>query len=241
MNPLEVEQVNKLLEKRAALPHGDPAAEELRAEIVTRCLGLARNIASRFRYRGEDPDDVLQVASLALIVAVDRFDSSRGSGFIAFAVPTIVGEIRHHLRDKRDLVRVPRHIHELRARIAQEVPALAQSLGRTPSPQDLATAVGTTVEDITEAMHAGSIYHDAELGDLVHDHDADHLAIDQRMDLAELVAILPDREKTIVRMRFLEERTQSEIAHCLGISQVHVSRLLARALECLRERARPGV
>lgn len=241
MEALEIEHVNELFKKRAALPAGDPAAEQLREEIVTRCLGLARNIASRFRYRGEDPDDVMQVASLALVVAVDRFDSSRGNSFIGFAVPTIVGEIRHHLRDKRDLVRVPRQIHEIRARISQELPALAQSLGRTPSAQDLAVAVGASIDDITEAMHAGTIYHDAGLGDLVNDNDVDHLAADQRLELAEFVAILPDREKTIVRMRFLEDRTQSEIAAHLGISQVHVSRLLARALAFLRQRAKPRV
>ncbi|WP_149360175.1 sigma-70 family RNA polymerase sigma factor [Lolliginicoccus suaedae] len=241
MEPDEVEHVNALLARRAALPPGHPAAEDLREEIITRCLGLARNIASRFRYRGEDPDDVLQVARLALITAIDRFDCSRDKGFIPFAVPTIVGEIRHHLRDKRDLVRVPRRIHELRARIAQDMPILAQGLGRTPRAQDIAAKAGASVEDITEAMHAGTIYRDTDLGDLVNDHDIDYQAADQRLALGELIAALPEREKVIVGMRFLEDRTQSEIASCLGISQMHVSRLLSRALVLLRERASAGM
>jgi len=225
---------------------GDPG---LRDELVTAHLGLAEYLARRFANRGEPLDDLIQVASVGLLKAVDRFDPERGLEFSTYATPTIVGELKRHFRDKGWAVRVPRRVQELHLRLGKVVSTLSQDLGRSPTIGEIAERAGASEEEVLEAMEAGRAYRFASLDapGSAGDDDNQSLAsqlgeddplltgIEHRVALSPLIAELPRREQVILHLRFFEGLTQSEIADRLDISQMHVSRLLARSLAQLRE------
>ncbi|MBV8986427.1 MAG: RNA polymerase sigma factor SigF [Acidimicrobiia bacterium] len=219
----------------------------LRDELVTAHLGLAEYLARRFANRGEPLDDLVQVASVGLLKAVDRFDPGRGLEFSTYATPTIVGELKRHFRDKGWAVRVPRRVQELHLRLGKVVSTLSQDLGRSPTIGEIAERAGASEEEVLEAMEAGRAYRFASLdapaaGDDDNQSMASQLGeddpllagIEHRVALSPLIAELPKREQIILHLRFFEGLTQSEIAGRLGISQMHVSRLLARSLAKLR-------
>ncbi len=224
----------------------DPA---LREELVTAHIGLAEYLARRFTNRGEPLDDLVQVASLGLLKAVDRFDPERGLEFSTYATPTIVGELKRHFRDKGWAVRVPRRVQELHLRLGSVVSVLSQELGRSPTIGEIAQAAAVSEEEVLEAIEAGHAYRFTSLDAPAREEDelslsAELGAEDQglidsehRVTLSPLIAQFPPRERMILHLRFFEGMTQSEIAGRLGISQMHVSRLLARALAQLRAQA----
>ena len=219
----------------------------LRDELVTAHLGLAEYLARRFTNRGEPLDDLVQVASVGLLKAVDRFDPERGLEFSTYATPTIVGELKRHFRDKGWAVRVPRRIQELHLRLGKVVSTLSQDLGRSPTIAEVSERAGASEEEVLEAMEAGRAYRFASLdapgggeedsqtlASQLGEEDASLEGIEHRIALSPLISELPRREQTILHLRFFEGLTQSEIADRLGISQMHVSRLLARSLSKLR-------
>lgn len=218
----------------------------LRNELVEEHVRLAEFLARRFSHRGESPDDLRQVALVGLLKAVERFEPDRGLQFSSFATPTITGELKRHFRDHGWAVRVPRRVQELHLELDRTVNDLSQELGRPPTPAEIALRTGVLEEDVLESMEAGSLYRLASidagraddesgtspaqrLGEL----DAELLAVDDRVAVGEMLAVLPERERRIVYLRFFEGLTQTEIATRVGISQMHVSRLLARSLELL--------
>jgi RNA polymerase sigma-B factor len=221
----------------------------LRDELVTAHMGLAEYLARRFTNRGETLDDLVQVAALGLLKAVDRFDPERGLEFSTYATPTIVGELKRHFRDKGWAVRVPRRVQELHLRLGSVVSQLSQELGRSPTIGEIAQAATVSEEEVLEAIEAGHAYRftsldapsgnddemslSAELGS----EDQGLIDSEHRVTLSPLIAQFPPRERMILHLRFFEGLTQSEIAGRLGISQMHVSRLLARALAQLRTQA----
>jgi RNA polymerase sigma-B factor len=215
-------------------------------------LNLVRFLASKFKNRGEPLDDLIQVGTIGLIKAIDRFDPSRGLEFTTYATPTIMGEIKRHFRDKGWSVRVPRRLQELSQKINQVTDSLTRELQRSPSVEEIAHAIGASVDEVLEAMESSSAYSavpleagqgDDEEAPAVIDHyasvDQDLAASDDRMLLEEAIADFSPREQDIIRMRFLEGMTQVEIAKHLGISQVQVSRLLRRTLQRVQEKIDP--
>ncbi len=220
-----------------------------RAQIITRCLPLADHIAYRFVGRGEPDDDLIQVARLGLVKAVDRYDPRKGR-FLGFAVPTIIGEVRRHFRDNTWGMRVPRRMKETRLRAREALDSMAQRLGRTPTARELAVELGVDYEEVVQSAEAAYAYRplsldattpgsdttDRTLGAMQGADDPHYDTIEDVMALTDAIPELSHREQAILRMRFCECRTQSEIGRALGISQVHVSRLLSTALERLRGR-----
>ncbi|MGH9188905.1 MAG: RNA polymerase sigma factor SigF [Acidimicrobiales bacterium] len=221
----------------------------LRDELITAHIGLAEYLARRFANRGEPLDDLVQVASLGLLKAVDRFDPERGLEFSTYATPTIVGELKRHFRDKGWAVRVPRRVQELHLRLGTVVSELSQERGRSPTVAEIALAAGVSEEDVLEAIEAGHAYRftsiDAPTGEegdggmsgQLGEDDPRLADSENRAILSPLLARFPQREQMILHLRFFEGLTQSEIASRLGISQMHVSRLLARSLAQLRATA----
>jgi RNA polymerase sigma-B factor len=195
----------------------EPISDEAREVMITNNLGLAHQLARRFLHRGEPLDDLVQVASVALVKSVDRFDPERGVDFAAFATRTIIGELKRHFRDKGWAVRASRRVQELYLELGHATSTLVQQLGRSPTVAELAQATGATEEAVGE-------------------HDPRYESVEERALLAPALALLPPREQSILRMRFVEGLTQSEIAASIGVSQMHVSRLLAASLEVLRRR-----
>ena len=225
-------------------------APELRDELVEAHLGLAEYLARRFSNRGEPLDDLVQVASVGLLKAVDRFDPERAVEFSTYATHTIVGELKRHFRDKGWAVRAPRRMQELYLRLGKIVSSLSQELGRSPTIPELAAEAQVSEEEVLEALEAGQAYRFASLdapspGDDEGEGMGAHLGqedkglaeAEHRAALSPLISKLPEREQTILHYRFFEGLTQSEIAGRLGISQMHVSRLLARSLAQLRAAA----
>jgi len=222
-------------------------APELRNELIEAHLGLAEYLARRFSNRGEALDDLVQVASVGLLKAVDRFDPERAVEFSTYATHTIVGELKRHFRDKGWAVRAPRRMQELYLRLGKIVSTLSQEQGRSPTIQELAHEAQVTEEEVLEALEAGQAYRFASLdapspgddesenmGSRLGEEDREMADAERRASIAPLIARLPPREQTILHLRFFEGLTQSEIATRLGISQMHVSRLLARSLAQLR-------
>ncbi len=219
--------------------------ERLRDELVTEHIGLARRLAHRFANRGEPYDDLVQVGSIALIKAVDRFDPDRGVEFTTYATGTVIGELKRHFRDKGWAVRAPRRIQELYLELGHTIDALSQELGRPPTVAELAESIGVSQDAILEAIEAGQGYRsssidapgqrDETLADRLGSDDAGVAVVDERSVLAPALAALPERQQQVVRLRFIEGLTQSEIASRVGISQMHVSRLLAQSLTRIRE------
>jgi RNA polymerase sigma-B factor len=212
----------------------------LRDRLVAAHLPLATHLARRFANRGEQVEDLEQVAALALVLAVERFDPDRGLAFSTFAAPTILGELKRHFRDRGWTLRVPRRIQELHLALAGVVERLTHDLGRPPTVAEIAAAAGAAEEEVLEALDAGRAYR-ADSLDAPDDaaepggEDPDLERAEVGASLAPLLERLPARERLVVHLRFFEHMTQSEIAARLGISQVHVSRLLARSLRRLRE------
>lgn len=230
--------------------------EQAREQLVLAHLNLARFLASKFKNRGESLDDLVQVATIGLIKAIDRFDISRGLEFTTFATPTIMGEIKRHFRDKGWSVRVPRRLQELSAKVTQVSDKLTEKLQRSPSVDEIAQALGVSVDEVLEAMESAHAYSSVSLdvpqGDdddgtqsstvidkyaLV---DEDLESSDDRIVLEQAIKDFSEREQQIIRMRFLEGFTQVEIAQKLQISQVQVSRLLRKTLQKFQEKLDPN-
>lgn len=231
----------------ATLDPDTPRWHRQRDRIILRCLPLAANIARRYRQRGQDDDDLVQVARIGLVNAVDRFDVDRGSNFLAFAVPTILGEVRRHFRDHGWAVRVPRRLKELHLELITARQELYQHLGRAPTASELSAHTGVDRDDIVQATIAANGYSTQSTLSLVIDDDDiyDRIGdVDARLDkvldvttVRPLLAALPDRERAILVMRFFEEMSQTQIAERVGLSQMHVSRLLSSSLAALRAHA----
>jgi RNA polymerase sigma-B factor len=237
-----------LFAKMVSLPEGSPERQAIRDDLVETHLPLVEYLARRFRNRGELHDDLVQVATIGLIKSVDRFDLERGVEFSTYATPTIVGEIKRHFRDKGWAIRVPRRLQELKLSLAKATSELAQRNGRSPTVAELATFLEMSEEDVLEGLESANAYSTVSL-DTPESGDSDALAVadtlgvideslegvEYRESLKPLLDRLPAREKRILLLRFFGNMTQSQIAAELGISQMHVSRLLARTLAQLRE------
>jgi len=222
--------------------------DAIRQELIEAHLGLVEYLARRFAGRGEPLEDLVQVGTIGLVKAVDRFDPDREVEFSTYATPTIVGELKRHFRDKGWAVRAPRRMQELYLRLGKVISTLSQELGRSPTSPELATEAQVSEEEVLEAMEAGQAYRFASLdapapgedsggeslGNHLGEEDPQLVDAEHRATLSPLIASLPAREQTILHLRFFEGLTQSEIAARLGISQMHVSRLLARSLAQLR-------
>jgi RNA polymerase sigma-B factor len=232
----------------AALEADDPRRARIRDALVEAHLPLVEYLARRFRNRGEPLDDLIQVATIGLIKSVDRFDLERGVEFSTYATPTIVGEIKRHFRDKGWAIRVPRRLQELKLSLSKATSELSQKNGRSPTVAELAAHLGLTEEEILEGLESANAYSAVSLdapdgGDEDSPAVADSLGmvddalegVEYRESLKPLLEKLPPREKKILMLRFFGGMTQSQIAGELGISQMHVSRLLARTLAQLRE------
>jgi RNA polymerase sigma-B factor len=227
---------------------GDLAARD---ELVKRFLPFARDLARRYSYTDEPFDDLLQVACLGLIKAIDRFDLNRDAKFTSFAAPTILGELKRHFRDKGWALRVPRDLQERTLTVMREAEALSKQLGRSPKPREVARAVGCSVEEVLEAQQAAASYQAASLDaptarddsegaslvDMLGGEDDGYELIEQRDAIASTWKTLPDVERSVLELRFVHDLTQSEIGERIGYSQMHVSRLLRRALNRLETAA----
>ncbi|MFC6287373.1 RNA polymerase sigma factor SigF [Nocardioides sp. GCM10027113] len=221
--------------------------DQARTDLIHLHLPLVEHCARRFRNRGEPFEDLVQVGTIGLIKSIDRFDGSRGVEFSTYATPTIIGEIKRYFRDKGWAIRVPRRLQELRMQIGTATAELTQALGRSPTPRELADKIGVSVEEIVEGIESSNAYSTLSL-DASDDHDdspttmLDALGVEDvnlahveiRESLKPLLDKLPAREKKILLLRFFRNMTQSQIAEEIGVSQMHVSRLLNRTLEQLR-------
>jgi RNA polymerase sigma-B factor len=218
-----------------------------RHALVERFLPLARSLAARYQRSGEPFDDLLQVASLGLLKAIDGFDPNRGIAFASYAVPTILGEIKRYFRDRTWAVHVPSHLQELTLRVERAVGELAEELRRQPSVAEIVVAVGADEEAVLEALQAGSAYRarsfdeptgggeDAvTLGESIGVHEHGFAHVEARATFSALLAVVTAREREVLRMRFEEDMTQAEIAAAIGASQMHVSRIIRGALARIR-------
>ena len=241
-------QARELFERLTQLSASDPERARIRATLVELHLPLVEYLARRFRNRGEWLDDLTQVATIGLIKSIDRFDLERGVEFSTYATPTIVGEIKRHFRDKGWAVRVPRRLQELKLSLTKAIGDLAQREGRAPTVSELAAHLQMSEEEVLEGLESANASSTVSLdAPASGDEDAPAVAdslgmvddalegVEYRESLKPLLERLPPREKKILLLRFFGNMTQSQIAAELGISQMHVSRLLARTLAQLRE------
>jgi RNA polymerase sigma-B factor len=226
----------------------ESARLDAREGLVRLHLPLVEHCARRFRNRGEPLEDLVQVGTIGLIKSIDRFDPDRGVEFSTYATPTIIGEIKRYFRDKGWAIRVPRRLQELRMQIGSTTAELTQELGRSPTPRELAQAIGCSVEEIIEGIESSNAYSTLSLDaaedtgdeggvsmlDMLGLDDAELEHIEIRESIKPLLEALPAREKRILLLRFFRNKTQSEIAAEIGVSQMHVSRLLTRTLDQLR-------
>lgn len=234
----------ELLAALAALPAGDVLRPVLRERAITAFAPMARRLAHRYGGRGEPLDDLVQTAMVGLIKAVDRFDAGRGVDFAGFAVPTIVGEIKRHFRDRTWDVRVPRRLQELRLAISEASAVLSHRLSRSPTIADIATHLDVSEEDVLHGLEAARAYNCAslsaplddgtDLGAVLGGVDPQFELTELRVALGPAIARLDRRQQTILMLRFYGNLTQLQIAERIGVSQMHVSRLLAKALVTLR-------
>jgi RNA polymerase sigma-B factor len=236
---LDDRQLLKLYHER-----GDATARE---ELVNRHLPLVKSLARRYAGRGEALEDIEQVGAIGLIKAIDRYELSREVALTTYATPNVVGEIKRHFRDKGWAIRVPRALQELNGKMGPTIETLTSRLGRSPSIAEIAAEFETSPEQVLEAMEAGSAYAPVSLsagptseGELdpletIGDVDEEFARTDDRTSLEPALAALPEREQEILRMRFEDGLTQTQIAEQIGISQMHVSRLIRRSLERMRK------
>ena len=246
----EYEHLAPLHARYAALPDGHPDRARLRAELIAAYLPVARNIARKYGNRGENLDDVEQVASVGLVLAVDRFESGRGFDFLSFAVPTITGEVLRHFRDRTSAIRVPRRLRALQVRIYEAGAELEQRNGRSARPSEIAERLGVDLEAVIEALATQGVGRPGSLDETDCDgegssgrlrfgsalglHEGEFDLIEYREALAPLLAALSERDRRILVLRFFDGLTQSEIGARVGISQMHVSRTLTQTLGRLR-------
>nr|WP_219632973.1 SigB/SigF/SigG family RNA polymerase sigma factor [Haloechinothrix aidingensis] len=237
-----------LFDELAGLDADDPRRADLREQLVTGFLPVAENIARRFSGRGAAKEDLVQVATLGLINAIDRFDPGKGTDFLSYAVPTVMGEVRRHFRDSSWTMRVPRRLKELHQDVSAASSTLAQRLGRAPTPAEIAEYLGVSRDDVYQGLQVGHAYHPASLeesvtgddegmrlAETVGEEDAGIEGVEYHESLQPLLRVLPQRERRILALRFFENLTQTQIAERVGLSQMHVSRLLSRSLARLRE------
>jgi len=220
-----------------------------REKLIEQYMSLVRSLARRYSYRGEQLEDLVQIGAIGLIKAIDRFDLERGVELTTYATPNIIGEIKRHFRDKGWAVRVPRGLQELNVQLSRLMEQLTVQLGRSPTIQELAKASGSTEEEVLEALESGRAYSSLSLstggggeGDDVLDplesigsEEHQYEVSEDRAVLAPGFRALDDRERMILQLRFFDGLTQSQIAQQIGISQMHVSRLIRRSLEKIRE------
>ena len=227
---------------------GDLASRE---ELAERFLPLARDLALRYTYTDEPFDDLFQVASLGLIKAIDRFEPGRGTKFTSYAAPTILGELKRHFRDKGWALHVPRDLQERTLAVSRATEALSKQLGRSPKVREVAAELGCSVEEVLEAQEAAASYEAASLDaptardddeaaplvDLMGGEDTSYELVESRQAIANTWRALPDVERQVLELRFMHDLTQREIGDRIGYSQMHVSRLLRRALDRLETAA----
>ena len=226
----------------------DPRTRE---ELVRRFLPLARSLAGRYQRSNEPFDDLIQVASLGLVKAIDRFDPDNGASFSSYAVPTILGELKRHFRDRTWSVRVPRGLQESSMKVDKEADRLRTAHGRAPTVSELAHATGLSEEDVLEALQAGAAHsatsletprsredEDGTLADTLGGDDGGFALAEDRATLASLLTILSDRDLEVLRLRFEEDMSQAQIGEIIGVSQMQVSRILRRSVAALRAESR---
>jgi RNA polymerase sigma-B factor len=240
-------EASRLLRQLHELPDGAPNRSRLRDRLVELHLPLVEHLARRFAGRNEPLPDLLQVGTIGLLKAIDRFDVERGLEFSTYATPTILGEIKRHFRDFGWLLRVPRRAQELQATIAAARADLSQELRRAPTVTELAARIDAPVDDVIEALDVARGYVGVPLTSLSPDggdptdnpivgmNDEGLQLVEARAMLAPMLARLPERDRRILLLRFVDGKTQTEIAEVVGISQMQVSRLVARSLATLRE------
>jgi RNA polymerase sigma-B factor len=231
--------------------HGDLEARE---RLIEQYLPLVRSLARRYSYRGELLEDLIQVGCIGLIKAIDRFDIERGVELTTYATPNIIGEIKRHFRDKGWSVRVPRGLQELNARLSRLIEELTVQLERSPTIPELAKAAGVTEEEVLEALETGQAYATLSLSapaagqensdldplESLGQEEHEYEVSEDRAVLAPGLRVLDERERKILHLRFFEGLTQSQIAQQVGISQMHVSRLIRRSLEKMRDEIASG-
>jgi RNA polymerase sigma-B factor len=241
------DHLTPLLHEFAATSPTDRRRRALRDELATGFLPVVRNIARRYRNRGEPTDDLEQVGAVGLLGALERFDPAHGADFLSFAVPTITGEIRRHFRDRTWAMRVPRRLKDLQGPMGDAVGVLSAALGRAPRPSEIAAHLDVTVDEVVDALAAQQAYSadsldalvnagDTALVDSLGQADAALATAEYRHELRRALDELPERERAIVALRFFGDLTQSQIAERVGLSQMHVSRLLGQTLATLRAR-----
>jgi RNA polymerase sigma-B factor len=245
------DSASDLLNAMAAMPTGHPSRAALRDRAIEAWLPLAKHLAHRYAGRGEPTDDLVQTANIGLIKAVDRFDPDRGIDFAGYAIPTIVGEIKRHFRDRTWSIRVPRRLQELRLLITEANATLSHTLGRPPLVADIAVHLGITEEEVLEGLEGARAYRTTSLsmpvgadgslqvGDSFGADDHEYELAELRIVLAPALARLNERERRIVTLRFYGNQTQAQIAAQMGVSQMHISRLLTAALTKLRTHMGP--
>ncbi len=229
---------------RAYHEHGD---FEARQELIERHIGFVRRLAQRYTRRGEQLEDLTQVGCVGLIKAIDRYDGGYGASLTTYAAPNVLGEIKRHFRDRGWSVRVPRDVQELNVRLTRVIDELTVRLGRSPNVDELAKATETSTEQVLEALESSSAYSTISLSErptgddeapapmeTLGEEDAGYDRSEERMRLATGIRHLNHRERTILHLRFFEGLTQSEIAERVGISQMHVSRLIRESLDRVR-------
>lgn len=235
-----VESIEELFDRRDD--------DGVRDRLADYYLPLAEGLARRYRHCGQPMDDLVQAACIGLVKAIDRFDGSRGVGFESYAVPTILGELKRYHRDRGWSVRMPRQLQERALTVKDAMPELAQELGRSPTVSEIAEFTALSEDEVLEGLDAQDAYtsisldtplsNDGEsmtLGDLIATEDTELEIAEEWAECVPHLRSLPERERRLIELRFFKDRTQSEIAQELGISQMHVSRLLSQTIDSLRE------
>jgi RNA polymerase sigma-B factor len=242
---------SELIAALAALPAAHPSRAALRRQAITAWQPMAERLARRYAGRGESADDLRQTAMIGLIKAVDRFDPERGSDFVGYALPTILGELRRHFRDRTWSMRVPRKLQEMRMAINEANGVLAHRLGRAPTVADIAAHLGATEEEVVEGLEGARAYRASslstplgdggslELVDTIGVEEDGYEGTEAHLALGSAMASLTERERRIVTLRFYGNQTQAQIAEQFGVSQMHISRLLTKALGTLRRQLDP--
>jgi RNA polymerase sigma-B factor len=235
----------------AACPVGDPSRRLLRDRAIEAWLPMAERLARRYAGRGESMDDLVQVATVGMIKAVDRYEPERGEGFLGYAIPTILGELRRHFRDRGWTIRVPRRLQEMRMAIGEANTRLTQLLGHSPTVADVAAYLEVSEEEVLEGLEGAKAYRATslstpsgadqtlELGDMLGADDYGYALAELHLALGSALALLNERERRVLTMRFYGNQTQSQIAVQIGVSQMQVSRLLTAALGKLRTHLGP--